>query len=101
LAPKGDGERSPPRLETKKCPGDISPLLSEAPKGLLRAEQDDLANTVNAVARTQRDVATEEWEVALEHTYGALIERFGKKKAERFFPRATRKSPAEGEPTDG
>jgi hypothetical protein len=53
------------------------------------------------VARTQRETATEEWTVTLERTYGALVERFGKKKAERFFPRTNRKSAGEGEPSEG
>jgi len=48
-----------------------------------------------AIARTERDSAEADWERVMEATYGALVERFGRKKAERFFPRRSRKKPAE------
>jgi hypothetical protein len=45
------------------------------------------ARTALSIARTARDAATDDWSRQMERTYGALVERLGKRRAERFFPR--------------
>lgn len=83
----------------------------ELPKleaGIARWEQSAAAvgaarNTI-AIARTARDNAVEDWKISMERVYGGLEERFGKKKAERFFPRTGRKrtvAAAEPAPENG
>jgi len=69
------------RTDWKKA---VDELATERTKGTL---------TGDALAS-----ATEAWERQLEKTYGALIERFGRRRAERFFPR-TRRGEVVDEPT--
>ncbi len=48
------------------------------------------ARRAQALARTALDSAAESFDRVLERTYGALIERFGRKAAETYFPRTRR-----------
>lgn len=48
------------------------------------------ARTEKGLAVTRLESAVEQWDLLVEKTYGALVEKFGKKKAERFFPRSKR-----------
>jgi hypothetical protein len=50
----------------------------------------DAARTALALARTKRDAAVDAWTTLVERMYGALVADYGKKKADRFFPRASR-----------
>ena len=45
------------------------------------------ARTALAMARTESDAQDDEWDTLMEKTFGVLIERFGKKRANGFFPR--------------
>lgn len=42
------------------------------------------------MARTKLESAEEAWGILAEKTYGALVTRVGKRKANRFFPRRRR-----------
>jgi hypothetical protein len=55
------------------------------------------ARTVYSIARTALEKAVDEWDIAVEKTYGVLITAFGKKAAEGFFPKAKRLSAAQEE----
>jgi hypothetical protein len=48
------------------------------------------ARRAQALARTAVDAAAESFDRVLERTYGALIERYGRKAAETYFPRFRR-----------
>jgi hypothetical protein len=48
----------------------------------------DLAQTQAGIARTALEVASEQWSLLLEKTYGALVQEHKRSTAERFFPRA-------------
>ncbi len=65
-----------------------------------RAATDQLAAVRSAVslARTAVETAEDAFDRVLEKTYAALVDRFGRKAAERYFPRAHRRQeePAEG-----
>lgn len=49
------------------------------------------ARSALAIARTGRDAATDAWSVTMERTYGALVSLYGKRKADRFFPKSGRR----------
>ncbi len=63
------------------------------------------ARTAEALAKTHLDAAEEAWGMLMERTYGALVSRVGRKKAERFFPRRKRaqeeETPVGGVPVGG
>lgn len=50
----------------------------------------DAARTALALAKTERDAATRGWEAAVNHAYAVLLDRLGKRTAERHFPRSAR-----------
>ncbi len=86
----------------KHLPADDTLCVAVLP--LIAADRRDFEAAVAAVAtqRTRSTLAgdelvsaTEAWERQIEKTYGALVERFGKRNAERFFPRTRRESPEE------
>ena len=52
-----------------------------------------------AIARTTLETAQDDWAKLQDKVYGAVVDRFGRKKAERFFPR--RRSGDEEEKEDG
>ena len=54
------------------------------------------ARTALSMARTDREAAEDEWDIAMEKTFGLLVVEVGKKKANRFFPRAKRVRTVEG-----
>ncbi len=49
------------------------------------------ARNAEALARTRYEQALEDWRVTIERTYGGLVSLYGKKKAERFFPKSSRR----------
>lgn len=51
-----------------------------------------------AIARTARDAAVDDWVTTMERIYGALVSKVGKRKAERFFPKLSRRRVASEEP---
>jgi hypothetical protein len=51
----------------------------------------DQERTALALARTRRDASEDAWTSLVERTYGALVADLGRKRAERFFPRAQRR----------
>ncbi len=53
------------------------------------------ARRAHAMARTAVESAQDSFDRVMERTYGALIERFGRKAAERYFPRARRAAAAD------
>lgn len=55
----------------------------------------DAARTAESLAATRLAKATDAWAKQMEKTYGALVGEVGRGAAERFFPRAQRKSAAE------
>lgn len=58
----------------------------------LLAEQ----STATTLAGDKLSSATDSWERQLEKTFGALVEKYGKRRAERFFPRSRRDVPDDG-----
>ncbi|MBI5496582.1 MAG: hypothetical protein HY904_16285 [Deltaproteobacteria bacterium] len=48
------------------------------------------ARNAHAILKTALETAEESWGLLMEKTYGALVARFGKRKAERYFPRRKR-----------
>ena len=54
------------------------------------------ARTALSIARTDREAAEDEWDDMMEKTFGLLVAEVGKKKANRYFPRAKRVRSAEG-----
>lgn len=60
----------------------------------------DARNTL-AIARTARDAAVDDWVVTMERIFGALINKVGRKKADRFFPRQIRRRPPTGDDEGG
>lgn len=54
-----------------------------------------------AIARTARDAAVDDWITTMERVYGALVAKVGKRKAERFFPKVSRRRVAAEEPEVG
>jgi hypothetical protein len=55
------------------------------------------ARTALSLARTERDVAQDEWETVMEKTFGLLVAEVGRKQANRFFPRVRRTSTEESD----
>ena len=54
------------------------------------------ARTALSMARTDLEAAEDEWDTAMEKTFGLLVAEVGKKKANHYFPRAKRVRSAEG-----
>ena len=48
------------------------------------------ARSVEGRTKTDFDGTHERFEMTMERVYGRVVEKYGKKKAERFFPRARR-----------
>ena len=59
------------------------------------------ARTDESLAGTRLDAAEDAWATLIEKTYGALVERFGRRKADRFFPRLRRGGAGSGSEADG
>jgi len=57
------------------------------------------ARAVEGRAKTDFEASHERFERTMERIYGRLLEKYGKKKAERFFPR--RRRGGEPDPEDG
>jgi hypothetical protein len=58
----------------------------------------DTANQALDIARAKLDLAVETWRRTMTEVYGVLLGKFGRKHAERYFPRVAGKKPeAEGE----
>jgi hypothetical protein len=57
--------------------------------------------TAVAIARTRLEVAEEDWARIVNRVYGTLFADLGKKRAEQFFPRATRQRRGEAAGDDG
>jgi hypothetical protein len=54
------------------------------------------ARNTLSIARTARDAAVDDWCTTMERIYGALIVKVGRKRAERYFPRTSRRTSEEG-----
>lgn len=69
----------------------VAPIRESATAFEQAAAATDEARNKVGLARTQLDAAEEDWDRAIEKTYGFLISEYGKAKAERFFPRLSKR----------
>ena len=84
------------RLTSALAKGDpvlefVAPIVESATAYEQAAAATDKARNEVGLARTKLDAAEEDWDRAIEKTYGFLISEYGKAKAERFFPRLSKR----------